>query len=163
MLAVAFGASVAMGHDHRPPRAELRAGGDAHRLGYWSYGWTHPDGKFCVTEQADGFPNYRPRLVVEHLHSRPRVLFRKDQRPRAVSLHQYRRLRNGVPVGEGRRLDVSLMPRRRGGEIVGWAARFRATVPDRRFYDLSASWRDEEGCDGPESVATSFSLAPKHS
>ena len=110
---------------------------------------------------ADGIREYKPRLVVAHLHSRPRVYFRKDQRPRRVSLRQYGRLRNGFPVGDGRGVDVRLIPRRRGGTVIGWGVRFRASVPERRFYDMEASWRDEEGCGGGQSVATSFRLVRK--
>lgn len=114
-----------------------------------------------MSEHADGFPSYRPRVLVQHVHSRPGVFFRKDQRPHGVSLYRYRRLREGAPVGEARRVDVDLRARRQDGEIVGWAARFRATVRERRFYDMEASWRDEQGCLGSQSVTTSFRLVRK--
>lgn len=159
-LAVAIGAGVAVGDDHRPPRAELRGGGESRNLHPWSLTWARPSGENgCVITNADGFPSYRPRLLLDHLHSKPRVFFRKRQRPRGVRLREYRRLGDdGAPRGSGRRVDVDLLKRSRGGETKGWAVRFRATVPDRRFYELSARWRDRQGCGGAQSLATSFRL-----
>lgn len=159
MLALAVGASAAMGHDHRPPPAELRGGGQALKLGYWTYSWDRSIGDgWCATTHADGIPAYKPRLLVKRRRSLPRVFFHKGQRPERVSLYQYRRLRNGHPVGDGRRLSVDLLPQHQDGEILGWAVRFRASVPDRRFYEIEARWRDEEGCLSEQSVNASFRL-----
>ena len=167
-LRTRFAASLAVGafvalvvvatvsaHDHRVPGATLHVNGQRDRLGPWSISWVSRSGQGCVGEQADGVPDFRPRADV-HLHSTPRIVFRKEQRPRRVRALAAERLENGY-LADPKRLDVKLRPRQRGDRRV-WVAKLDATVRHRLFVDLHARWRDREGCGGPESASWDFSL-----
>jgi hypothetical protein len=167
-LRIRFTASLALGalaalvvvatvsaHDHRVPRATLHVNGQRDRLGPWSFSWVSRSDQNCVGEEADGVPNFRPRADV-HLHSTPRIVFRKEQRPRRVRALAAEQLENGY-LADPKRLDLKLHARHRGDRRV-WVAKLNATVPHRLFIDLHARWRDQEGCGGRESASWDFSL-----
>ena len=156
-MAVPIAATAALAHDHRVPRANLHVNEQAKRLGAWTYSWVWPDGPdFCVVEHSDGIPGFRPRADV-HLHSTPRIVFRKQQRPRRVRALAGERLEDGYPANP-KRLEVKLLPREREGARV-WVAKLHARVRHKLFVDLSAHWRDVEGCGGNEEASWSFSLS----
>ena len=156
-FAALMAATAAWGHDHRVPRVNLHVNEQAKRLHAWSYSWVSADGPGrCVGEEGDGVPGFRPRAEV-HLHSTPRVVFRKKQRPRRVKALASDHLAHGYLGRNARTLGVDLRPRRRDGHRV-WVAKLGATVRDKLFVDLSAHWRDIEGCGGDEEASWSFSL-----
>jgi hypothetical protein len=153
---VALGAGAAVwGHDHRVPRANLHVNGQVKRLQPWSFSWVHRDGPACVSEEGDGVPSFRPIAEV-HLHSTPRIVFRKEQRPRRVRAVADDRLEHGY-LADARRLDVRLRKSHRDGRRV-WIAKFPARVRARLFVDVEAHWRDLEGCGGDESASWDFRL-----
>jgi hypothetical protein len=148
-------AAGAWAHDHRVPRATLHVNGQRDQLVPWSFSWVSRSGQNCVGEEGDGVPNFRPRADV-HLHSTPRIVFRKEQRPRRVRALAAEQLENGY-LADPKPLDVKLEARHRGQRRV-WVAKLNATVRQRLFVDLHARWRDREGCGGPESASWDFSL-----
>jgi hypothetical protein len=162
MVVLALGALVALGagaavwaHDHRVPRANLHVNGLVKRLSPWSVSWVRRDGSGCVAEDRDGTPTFRPIANV-HLHSTPRIVFRKEQRPRRVHVLAADHLQNGY-LAQAERLEVRLRKSHREGRRV-WIAKFRARVPARLFVDIDAHWRDVEGCGGGESASWDFRL-----
>ena len=135
-----IGASTASAHD-RPPRAQLHVDGEKHKLGTWSYNWTSSGGGgFCSAIHADGFPSYKPEASVDSLHSRPRIYFLRNQRPRVEGFRAYSQLDNGSPTGPSERVDSRLSRVRRDGEVVAWKLRFRTEVVDERYFDLDVSF-----------------------
>jgi hypothetical protein len=155
-FAALFAPTAVWGHDHRVPRANLHVNGQAKRLGAWTSSWVWPDGPgFCVIEHSDGVPGFGQRADV-HMHSTPRIVFRKEQRPRRVHAIAGKRLEDGYPA-DPKRLDVKLLPRERDGARV-WVAKLHARVRHKLFVDLTAHWRDVEGCGGNEEASWSFSL-----
>jgi hypothetical protein len=155
-LAALGGAAAVWAHDHRVPRASLHVNGQVKRLSPWSASWTRRTGpNECVAWVADGVPNFRPIADV-HLHSTPRIVFRKEQRPSNVHVLVDDHLRNGY-LADAERLEVVLRKGHRGDRRV-WIAKFRARVPDRLFVDIEARWRDVEGCGGHESASWDLRL-----
>jgi hypothetical protein len=143
---------VASAQDHRAPRVTLRTGGHHERGIVWSQSWTHRDGRFCAGVIADGVPIYPHRAVPWDQSDKIHILFWKDQRPRHVAIRYYRRLdENRYGAGRSRRLDFKLHSARPKGRRI-WIAVFRGPRVKRLFLDVNAQWRDEEGCDGPESM-----------
>jgi hypothetical protein len=104
---------------------------------------------------ADGVATFRRRADV-HLHSTPRIVFHKTQRPKEIAVYAARHLHRGY-LRHAKRLDVNLRKSDRSGHRV-WIAKFRALVRDRLFVDLTGYWRDTEGCGGPEDASWDFAL-----
>ena len=144
----------------RPPPAELRAGGDSARLAPWTYSWRYPSGQaFCGAVVADGFPGYGPRLSLPHRHARPRVVFLRDRRPHVSRFRAYSEIGDGgTPVGRGKRVRSVVRPKRRRGEVVGWAIAFRVDVVARPYFDLDVSFRPRGRCGEGGSGSYSFGL-----
>ena len=157
LFAALVAAPAVWAHDHRVPRANLHVNEQAKPLGAWTSTWVRPDGPgFCVIEHSDGVPGFRPRADA-HLHSTPRVVFRKQQRPRQVKALASDHLAHGYLGRNAQRVDVHLRPRHRDGRRV-WVAKLHTTVRDRLVVDVTAHWRDAEGCGGNEQASWSFSL-----
>jgi hypothetical protein len=143
----------------KPPRAELRANGESARLGPWTYGWSYPSGNACAAVVSDGFPNYRSRLSVRHRHAQPRVVFLGDRRPRVARFHAYSEISGeGTPEGKGKRVRFQVGPKRRRGEIVGWAIRFGVDVVDRPYFNLKVSFRPRGRCREGGNASYAFGL-----
>jgi hypothetical protein len=149
-------ATTALGHDHHVPRVNLHVNEQAKRLGAWTSSWVWPDGPdFCVVEHSDGVPGFgRPAGV--HLHSTPRIVFRKEQRPRRVRALAGKDLEHGYPA-DPKRVEVDLLQRERDGSRI-WVAKLHTRVRHKLFVDVTAHWRDVEGCGGDEEASWSFSL-----
>jgi hypothetical protein len=156
-LAVLFAATAAWAHDHQVPRANLRVNEQVKRLHPWSVSWVSASGPGCVGQEIDGVPDFRPKAEVDHLHSSPRIVFHKRQKPRRVNAFASRHLANGGYLANGRRLEVHLRPRDRDGHRV-WVARLETSVRHRLFVNVTGHWRDEEGCGGSESASWDFKL-----
>jgi hypothetical protein len=157
LLAALAVATPVWGHDHHVPRVNLHVNEQAKRLHTWSYSWVSADGPGrCVGQEGDGTPTFRPGADV-HLHSTPRIVFRKAQRPRRVHALASDHLAHGHLGRKARRLDLGLRPRERDGHRV-WVAKLHARVRDKLFVDLTAHWRDVEACGGNEEANWSFSL-----
>jgi hypothetical protein len=144
----------------KPPRAGLRANGESARLGPWTYRWQYGAGwSGCQIIIADGTPSYEPRLSVPHRHARPRVVFLRDREPRVERFRAYSEIGDeGTPEGSGRRVRSQVQPKRRGGEIVAWAIRFRVDVVDRPYFDLDVSFQPRGRCREGGSGSYSFGL-----
>lgn len=156
-VAALIAATGAWAHDHRVPRANLRVNEQVKRLHPWSVSWVSGTSQGCAHLNADGVPDFRPRAEVDHRHSRPRIVFHKEQKPRRVNALASRRLSDDGYLANGRNLDVDLRPRRRDGHRV-WVARLATTVRHRLFVDLTVRWRDQEGCGDSESAHWDFRL-----
>ena len=155
-LAALVALATASAHDHRVPRANLHVGGMAKRLHPWSYGWVRGSSDGCVAIHADGFPDFRPRADVR-VHPGLRVVFRKSQRPRRVQALASRHLADNGYLANARRLPIQLRSRERDGHRV-WVAAMHPTVRHRLFVDISAHWRDVDGCGGDQNASWSFGL-----
>jgi hypothetical protein len=127
------------------------------RLQPWSVTWVTASGPGCAGQVIDGIPDFRPRAEVDHLHSSPRIVFHKSQKPRRVNALASRHLADDGYLADGRKLEVDLRPRDRDGHRV-WVARLETSVRHRLFVDLTARWRDQEGCGDTESASWDFRL-----
>jgi hypothetical protein len=143
--------------DHRVPRAILHVSGEGKRLHPWSFEWLSRSGpNECVGVAGDGVPNFRPRADVR-VHSEPRVVFHKRQRPHDVrALASHRRSDDG-DLADARKLPVRLRTRERDGHPV-WVAIMEVTVRHRLFVDVTAHWRDEDGCGVDQNASWDFGL-----
>lgn len=145
-----------------PPRSELRANGQRERLAPWTWSWTYREGPTsgCAAVVADGGPSYEPVVSVAHRHARPRIVLRRDRRPRVVRFRAYSQLdAQGYPVGHGRRVNSRLRPKRSGGEIVAWALRFRVDVAERPYFDARLRWPGRGRCRSGGEASYSFGIA----
>jgi hypothetical protein len=162
VLAGAFLAALAAvatvwAHDHRVPRANLHVSGVAKTLHPWSYEWVSGSGSDgCAGIAVDGIPNFKPRADVR-VHPGLRVVFRKSQRPRRVHALASRHLADDGYLANARRLPVKLRKRDRGEHSV-WVAAAHPTVRHRLFVDISAHWRDVDGCGGDQNASWDFGL-----
>jgi len=157
LLAALAAFATVSAHDHRVPRANLHAGGVAKTLHPWNYEWVRRSGPGeCIAIAADGIPNFRPQADVRK-HPGLRVVFRKSQRPRRVQALASRHLANDGYLANARTLAVKLRRRDRGDHPV-WVAAMHPTVRHRLFVDISAHWRDVDGCGGDQNASWSFRL-----
>jgi hypothetical protein len=153
---IVAGSPPTWGNDHRPPRAKLHVNGQARQLSWWSGSWSWRTGpNECVTQVADGVPTFKPIAEV-HVHSTPRIVFHKKQRPKGVFALADDHLRNGY-LAHGKQLDVKIRPHDGGGRRV-WVAKLPTTVHRRLFVDLEAHWRDRSACGGPRHASWAFGL-----
>ncbi len=163
-LVLALAAAAALGsgaaahaHDHQVPHAIVHVNKQVKQPHLWSSTWERRTGpNECVAQVGDGVPDFRPKVEVDHLHAKPRIVFRKKQRPRGVRVLTADHLRNGYLARSDRR-NVSLRKSHRQGRRV-WIARFRVRVSERLFIDVEANWQDVEGCGGNQSASWSFRL-----
>jgi hypothetical protein len=152
-LAVALGlwpASVAA-HDHRPPHANVITETDRQRASRGGYEWAEKQGRFCSIVIADVVAVGAPEAVRTPVGERIRFRFKKDERPKAVTIRQYRDVnRHGEPKGDGRWMFFTL-----GRVVVNgnvrWEARFDLNRPGHHYLRVDARWRDVDGC-GPQEV-----------
>jgi len=157
LLAALAAFATVSAHDHRVPRANLHAGGVAKTLHPWNYEWVRRSGPGeCIAIAADGIPNFRPRADVRK-HPGLRVVFRKSQRPRRVQALASRHLADDGYLANAPTLAVKLRRRDRGDHPV-WVAAMHPTVRHRLFVDISAHWRDVDGCGGDQNASWSFRL-----
>lgn len=147
LATLGYGAPVTA-HQHRVPGVKLRVNGQTKWLQPWSTTWSRQTGpNECVTQVGDGIPNFRPKVEVDHLHAKPRIVFRKRQRPRRVRAYADDRVSNGYPY-DGKALDLTLRPRQRRGDRRVWVAKLQATVEDTLFVNVNARWQDRDSCGG---------------
>ncbi len=156
MLIVFAGGAIVWAHDHHVPRAHLEVNGEEARLGPWSIEWVSGNGTSCAAMSVDGIPNFRPIVEVDHSHVGLKVVFHKEERPRAVAAYVDDRLENGY-LANGRRVPVDLHARRSDGRRF-WVAQMHVTLHRRLFFDVNGRWRDEQGCGGREDANWSFRL-----
>jgi hypothetical protein len=156
LLAALAVVATAWADDHRVPRASLHVSGEAKRLQPWSFEWVSGSGSGgCVAMAVDGIPNFKPRADVR-VHPGLRVVFRKSQRPNRVQALASRHLDDGY-LANARTLRVKLRKRDRGDHAV-WVAAMHPTVRHRLFVDISAHWRDVDGCGGDQNASWDFRL-----
>jgi hypothetical protein len=154
-------AGVGAAHDHHPPRATLRHGSLFQEGRLLRYHWSAvtEDGG-CVSSlilARDGYPH--PSLPVGPGAFRARIRLSRPDRPVALEVAA----RDGDPrdgtLGRRRRVAVTLRPRRPNGEVIGWAAVLRSRVEDDLFLRVTGSWRDRQGCSGPQRATWAFHLS----
>lgn len=153
------GVPAAMAHKGPPP-VELHVDGAKESLGSYTYSWTSSGGGgMCSATHADGIPSYKPDASVDSLHSRPRIYFLRNQRPRVEGFRAYSQLDNGRPTGPSERVDGRLSRVRRDGEVVAWKLRFRTEVVDERYFDLDVSFvRKNRRCGDSGEASYAFGL-----
>jgi hypothetical protein len=156
LAAALLGALGAWAQDRRPPAARLHVGGMVSTLHPWSFHWTRRHGHKCATQDADGVPTFRPRVAVDRRRARPKVVFKKSQKPRRVTAFASRHLVNGF-LARAHRVKVRLRPRGSGRDR-SWVAKMRVKVKRRAFVALVGVWRDQEGCHSRQRASWSFNL-----
>ncbi|MBA2712794.1 MAG: hypothetical protein H0U55_04465 [Rubrobacteraceae bacterium] len=125
--------------DSQPPEAVLmkyktvlQAQGNA--AGSWHYyeeGWN-----YIIYDNFGEYDFPEPDTVGagRRLH----VRFDKPERPSAVTINAWPRVKDGydfeIPAGQRRQLERTLMPVKQGGETVGWDVFFRVNQPERHYY-----------------------------
>ena len=91
------------------------------------------------------------------MDSKLRIVFHKRQRPSRVHALASRHLADDGYLANARRLPVELNRRERDDHPV-WVAIVEATVRHRLFVDLTAHWRDVDGCGSDQNASWDFGL-----
>jgi hypothetical protein len=153
---------VALGHDHRPPRASLRHGSLFQEGRLLRYHWSSvTDDGGCVSSlivAREGYPH--PPLPVEPGRLRARIRLSRPDRPVALEVVA-RETNSEGSRGTRRRVAVTLRPRRPNGEVIGWTAVLRSRVEGALFLRVTGAWRDREGCRGPQRATWTFYVAAR--
>lgn len=140
---------AAVAHDHVAPQVVLKAG-DVKQEGtpreVW---WTRKtsDGG-CVGSNATGTGEFPDAVEVE-MGGRAAFTFRKSQQPRGVSITMWSGATIGDEsvMGEPDDIPFELRSFRIHGKRV-WKAVFYRPEVGEHFFEVSARWRDDEGCGG---------------
>ena len=141
---VVFAAEARAGSfDSEPPEAVLmkyktvlQAQGNAG--GYW-HSYNEKTGGWSYTIY-DNFGEYAfPKSNEVGAGRRLHVRFDKPQRPSAVEINAYPRVKGADfggkrPAGQRQEVKRTLRPVRQNGETVGWDAFFRVGEPERHYY-----------------------------
>jgi len=131
------------------PKTVLHLAGERQRGSLWSSTDANGDGDTCSVGHGDGVPIPPWRAIrVEPGRFRGRIVLRRDDRPRRVTLKAYTETDDSGAVS-GPREDVEWRLRaRRRGEERRWTIRLRSIVEDHLYLRLGAGWRDPSGCGG---------------
>jgi hypothetical protein len=159
ILVALLAALPAGASDHRKPRVVLFTTGER-RVGHpWTYTWVRPSNGSCLVIHADGVPDldnagapWRPTRAIH-------VRLWKRQKPGRVTVAAYRKLSSyGAPAGRARTLAYRLRKRvwSTGRRI--WVVRFRGPDVPHLYFELTARWRDTQGCGGTEELSAAWHL-----
>jgi hypothetical protein len=96
---------------------------------------------------------------VAHDHARPRVVFLRDRRPRVERFRAYAELDGaGQPAGDGRHVGSTVRAKRKNGEVIGWAIRFRVNVARRPYFDLDVDFPPRGNCNAGGEASYAFGI-----
>ena len=155
LIAVALGvpastAGAAASSGDPIPKAKLKVAGNTQRGWLWSALWgSSPEPQKCVGASLDGLPRPGRPLATNAKERTPRLVLRSVDRPLRVVVRDFKRVdANGFLVGASERLSTTLRPKRRGGQIVAWRARFSARGTRHHYLDVAVSWPEDPACGG---------------
>ncbi len=158
--------SVAGAHDHRPPRATLRVGGDV-REGSFHHGdgWAHAaeEPGYCYMDFLSGFPRFSKPLkhdvgeeIVVRLHKRAMPLEVEAQRWPRVDQHDR-------PAGTPTSVPWVLRPYVVDGATKAWEVVILPPLVQGHLYlGVGAYWADEDGCSGGVDLGSQYAAWTFH-
>jgi hypothetical protein len=169
-LAVSLGAPLtAHAHDHHPPTATLRIEGQVQKGKAWAFSWQSAAGKrrpvtrsgpeFCATLNADGRPVPMDPLIVGAGEHELQFEFHKRQPPDRITIFAFSGIEGGVLTGDATEVEFDLEERRVNGRR-WWIASTLLPINSSTYFDVFGSWKDTEGCGGPQDVSWTFHAAP---
>ncbi len=156
---------VALGDDHRPPRATLRVAGQVQEgRVYHADGWAKRsrDPRYCNVSFATGFPKFRKPLkhssgeeIVVRLH--------KPALPVEIEVQRWPRVdEDGHAAGTPVPLPWVLRPRSGGGGRSWEISVLVPSVDGHLYLGVTAYWADEDGCSPQPDLGSQYAAWTFH-
>ena len=144
---------IALGHDHRRPKAVLKVEDETQKGRLVESSWVRKTSpRLCTSTDTTSPFRFPEQALKAAPGSLVAVRLRKAQPPHDVNLQTWHRInRRGGGRGEPEIVPTTLVPRVRDDEVVAWDVQFQPLDEKRHYYLLlEVHWDDEEGCGSPQ-------------